>query len=81
MRDENEGSALCLHCCPNALSGVVLFSLSVHNDGNTAQNGSELYAESIFHLEVSFSVLGGRYSLCVNISFAGGTAVDIILHS
>lgn len=38
------------------------------------------YDKNIFHLEMSFNILGRRNILCVNISLVDATAIDIILH-
>lgn len=97
MNVEKEDSALgisLLHCWPNALTRVLLFSFycflytlqyysmktQVVNKLLTVCMDYSFYDKNIFHLEMSFNILGGRSILCVNISLADATAVDIILH-
>ena len=38
------------------------------------------YDKNIFHLEMSFNILGRRNILSVNITLVDATAIDIILH-
>lgn len=75
--------SVCLRCWPDALWGVSALPLllSAHNSENSAQDGSELRGKSFPCPEMSFNILGGVSSPCVDSPFAGGTATDTTAHS